>query len=203
MTGRIENTEIKKLYRLLGERTLLELIGMSGQDIWILERAGSSDYTITELAREMQMPEDLAYGVYQRVLVRLTKKMVAAAAEISGYKNTHKRYMALERENAVLRIELGLLKINRPQDFEMPAMEQMKEDLPPPKTRAELFAMKIEELPFTDGVARTMKNCGIKNVQRLMDMSEYEVVRLPGIGAGKLAHIKKVLADKGLQLTEY
>ena len=204
MTDRIESSHIQKIYKMLGERDTLFLIGIRELDLDVLEAIHKGAMTIDEIARKFKISKPAAYERYQRAIANLAQSVIKASATYSVMNNYAKRAMALERENNMLRTEISLMKINQvPYGFVkgMPP-ESPKDILADHDKRKQLLATPIDEAGFSEVISNILRNAGIKNLDKLCSLTEYQVGSLPLLTQYRLLKIKKVLYKKGLKLNE-
>lgn len=188
MTSKAETQELKKLFRLLGERAALEAIGMPEHDIVLLELCYKKGLTAAQLSKVLKVPEQEAYQRYQRSLMQVTRRILLSVADVALYKNVNRRMMALERENEILRIELSILKSG--EDPDPPMFVQPEGPM----------VMAIDEIGLPTGIEQKLRNAGVSTVTKLVRMTEHQVQAVAGMGSEKLKKVKKVLADLGLAL---
>ena len=104
----------------------------------------------------------------------------------------------------MLRTEISLMKINQvPYGFVkgMPP-ESPKDILADHDKRKQLLATPIDEAGFSEVISNILRNAGIKNLDKLCSLTEYQVGSLPLLTQYRLLKIKKVLYKKGLKLNE-
>jgi len=176
---KISMTEIKSLYKLLGDEELIDIFGLKPRESTILKKRWQEEKTFKEIGEELKVSGARIQNLYPKILNRAKNKIISNLPRYKDYLNfvkTKKNKLEILKNSVEIHKELS-------KDFDT-------------KTTIE----SIEEIHTK--WKNVLWNKKIKTIGDLLQYSKKELLMFNKLGPFAVLTIEKALIEKGFELKD-